>query len=101
MTRQCNLKCVHCRAGASDAIDPNELTHDESIKLIEGIRDQGTPILIMTGGEPLLRKDFFQLARPCYKNRSESCLGYQRRAGDTRNCHRDCKSGNSSSECKP
>ncbi|MGO8822841.1 MAG: radical SAM protein, partial [Desulfomonilaceae bacterium] len=62
MTRQCNLKCVHCRAGASDAIDPNELTHDESIKLIEGIREQGTPILIMTGGEPLLRKDFFQLA---------------------------------------
>ena len=62
MTRQCNLKCVHCRAGASDAIDPNELTYDQSIKLIEGIREQGTPILIMTGGEPLLRKDFFKLA---------------------------------------
>ncbi len=62
MTRQCNLKCVHCRAGASDVIYPNELTFNESIKLIEGIREQGTPILIMTGGEPLLRKDFFQLA---------------------------------------
>ncbi len=62
MTRQCNLKCVHCRAGASDAIDPNELTFNESMKLIEEIREQGTPILIMTGGEPLLRKDFFQLA---------------------------------------
>ncbi|MGC8602876.1 MAG: radical SAM protein [Desulfomonilaceae bacterium] len=62
MTRRCNLKCVHCRAGASDVLDPNELSFSESIKLIEGIREQGTPILIMTGGEPLLRKDFFPLA---------------------------------------
>ncbi|MCX5871856.1 MAG: radical SAM protein [Deltaproteobacteria bacterium] len=62
MTRRCNLKCIHCRAGACDGIDPNELTYQEGIRLIDGIREQGAPILIMTGGEPLLRKDFFELA---------------------------------------
>ena len=62
MTRRCNLKCIHCRAGASDRLDPNELSYSEGRKLIEGIREQGTPILIMTGGEPLMRKDFFPLA---------------------------------------
>ncbi|MGC8660838.1 MAG: radical SAM protein, partial [Desulfomonilaceae bacterium] len=62
MTRRCNLKCVHCRAGASDQLDPDELSFDEGRKLIEEIREQGTPILIMTGGEPLMRKDFFPLA---------------------------------------
>ncbi len=68
MTRRCNLKCVHCRAGASDLIADNELTHDESIKLIDEIRQEGTPILIMTGGEPLLRKDFFPLAEYAVKS---------------------------------
>lgn len=68
MTRRCNLKCVHCRAGACDEVDPNELTYQEGIKLIDGIREQGAPILIMTGGEPLLRKDFFELADHAIKS---------------------------------
>lgn len=63
MTRSCNLACVHCRAGAGKRALPDEMTSNEGKKLIDGIRSVGTPILIMTGGEPLLRKDFFDLAR--------------------------------------
>ncbi len=62
MTQACNLACVHCRAGACKQALPDELTTQEGKKLIDGIRSVGTPILIMTGGEPLLRKDFFELA---------------------------------------
>ncbi len=63
MTRACNLACVHCRAGACPDADPDELSSQEGRVLIEGIAAVGRPILIMTGGEPLLRKDFFDLAR--------------------------------------
>lgn len=62
MTQACNLACVHCRAGACKHALPDELTTREGKKLIDGIRSVGAPILIMTGGEPLLRKDFFELA---------------------------------------
>lgn len=63
MTRACNLACVHCRAGACPDPDPEELTTDEGRKLIDSIARIAKPILIMTGGEPLLRQDFFDLAR--------------------------------------
>ncbi|MBM4326574.1 MAG: heme b synthase [Deltaproteobacteria bacterium] len=63
MTRACNLACVHCRAGACSQPGPEQLTTDEGRSLIDGIREVGQPILIMTGGEPLLRPDFFELAQ--------------------------------------
>jgi heme b synthase len=63
MTRACNLACVHCRAGASEQAAPDELSSDEGRALIDGIAEVAKPILIMTGGEPLVRPDFFELAR--------------------------------------
>jgi AdoMet-dependent heme synthase len=63
MTRACNLACVHCRAGACRESDPDQLTTEEGRKLIDGIAKVAKPILIMTGGEPLLRADFFELAQ--------------------------------------
>ncbi len=62
MTRACNLACVHCRAGACEDPGDNELSTQEGLKLIDEIAKVSKPILIMTGGEPLLRKDFFELA---------------------------------------
>lgn len=63
ITRACNLACVHCRAAAVDQPDPDELTTGEGLRLIDQISalNQGI-ILILTGGEPLLRKDVFELA---------------------------------------
>jgi AdoMet-dependent heme synthase len=63
MTQACNLACVHCRAGACSSPNPDQLSFEEGRALIDGIAEVGKPILIMTGGEPLLRPDFFDLAR--------------------------------------
>jgi len=63
VTRACNLACAHCRASAVDRPDPSELSPDEGLDLIDQIADLGgQTILILTGGEPLLRPDVFELA---------------------------------------
>lgn len=61
-TRRCNLKCVHCRALAQDCADPDELTTERVKSLFDEIALLGKPIIILTGGEPLLREDIFELA---------------------------------------
>jgi len=62
VTRSCNLNCVHCRASSRFGPYQNELSTREALGLLDQIRELGTPIIILTGGEPLLRKDIFELA---------------------------------------
>ncbi|MEE8174869.1 MAG: radical SAM protein, partial [Dehalococcoidia bacterium] len=62
LTRGCNLYCAHCRASASQGPHEGELTTAECFSLIDDILEVGSPILILTGGEPLLRPDFFHIA---------------------------------------
>jgi heme b synthase len=62
VTRSCNLACVHCRATAQDRPYENELTTDECFRLMDGIAAVAQPIIILTGGEPLLRPDIFDIA---------------------------------------
>ncbi len=61
-TRRCNLSCKHCRAVAEDHPYENELSTKASFRLLDQIREVGTPIIILTGGEPLLRDDIFDIA---------------------------------------
>ena len=61
-TRRCNLACKHCRAVAEDHPYENELDTKEAFALLDQIREVGTPIIILTGGEPLLREDIFDIA---------------------------------------
>ncbi len=61
-TRRCNLSCKHCRAAAENQIYENELDTGAAFTLLEQIREVGTPIIILTGGEPLLRDDIFDIA---------------------------------------
>lgn len=61
--RSCNLLCSHCRASALNKSYPDELTTDECLKLIDDISSFCSPILILTGGEPLLRGDIFDIAK--------------------------------------
>jgi heme b synthase len=63
VTRQCNLSCVHCRASADSGRDPNELATEECLRLVDDIASFSRPVVILTGGEPLLREDIFQVAR--------------------------------------
>ena len=60
-TRLCNQFCVHCYRQAGDAVDPDELTTAQGLELISGIAEAGFKILILSGGEPLMRPDIFQL----------------------------------------
>ena len=63
VTRNCNLSCIHCRASASKGPFPDELDTDASLTLLDQISEVGKPVVILTGGEPLLRADIFELAR--------------------------------------
>ncbi len=62
-TRACLLSCVHCRASAIKEPLPGELTTEEGVRLIDQVASFGTPspIIVFTGGDPLLRGDLFEL----------------------------------------
>jgi heme b synthase len=62
LTRSCNLACVHCRAAARDRPYEGELSLYECKKVMDEIAEVAKPIIILTGGEPLLREDIFELA---------------------------------------
>ena len=60
-TRRCNLRCVHCYAASEARADPNELTTDEAKAFFDDLAAFGAPVLLVSGGEPLLREDLFEL----------------------------------------
>ncbi len=63
ITRNCNLNCVHCRAAATRGPYDGELDTAACLRLLDQIARTGNPIVILTGGEPLLRPDIFDIAR--------------------------------------
>jgi radical SAM protein with 4Fe4S-binding SPASM domain len=63
LTRKCNLKCPHCYINSTTQQLKNELTTEESKRLIDQICEVSRPLLILSGGEPLLRKDVYELVR--------------------------------------
>jgi heme d1 biosynthesis radical SAM protein NirJ len=62
LTRRCNLRCRHCYTTSADVPFPGELTHDEALGVLDDLKAFGIPALILSGGEPLSRFDFFELA---------------------------------------
>ena len=62
VTRRCNLNCVHCRASSERGPYPGELDTNKCLEILDQIALIGMPIVILTGGEPLLKKDIFELA---------------------------------------
>lgn len=60
ITKRCNLSCKHCLSSSGKA-DINELTTEEFRELIDQLRGMGSPILAIGGGEPLIRKDIFEV----------------------------------------
>ena len=61
VTRACAYACVHCRADAQHQRHPEELTTGEAFQLIDRLSEFGQPILIFTGGDPMMRRDLFEL----------------------------------------
>ena len=62
VTKGCNLRCIHCRATATELMSPSDLPSGKALDIIAEIADFGNPILVLSGGEPLYRADIFQLA---------------------------------------
>jgi radical SAM protein with 4Fe4S-binding SPASM domain len=63
LTKACNLECMHCRANASPDRDPDELTTNEGKGLLKELSTLGTKMVILSGGEALIRNDALLFAR--------------------------------------
>jgi radical SAM protein with 4Fe4S-binding SPASM domain len=63
VTKGCNLRCIHCRATATELSSPTDLPTEKALAIIDEIAAAANPILVLSGGEPLYRADIFQLAR--------------------------------------
>jgi Fe-coproporphyrin III synthase len=61
VTKQCNLKCVHCYAKATAGPAPDELSHEQGLDLLADLKDFGVPVVLFSGGEPLMRPDLLTL----------------------------------------
>ena len=63
LVRRCNLACKHCYSISADTDFPGELTTKEVFTVVDDLRRFGVPVLILSGGEPLLRPDIYVIAR--------------------------------------
>ena len=63
LTKGCNLRCIHCRASATELSSPSDLSTETAKAIIDQIAEVSSPILVLSGGEPLFRSDIFELAR--------------------------------------
>ncbi len=61
VTKACNLRCIHCYASADNRPAENELTTEEGFRLLEDLAHFGCPVVLFSGGEPLVRPDIFDL----------------------------------------
>ena len=62
VTKGCNLRCIHCRATATELSSTNDLPTTKALNLIKQVSQSFLPILVLSGGEPLFRQDIFDLA---------------------------------------
>lgn len=67
ITRACALACRHCRASAQTKPAPDELTYEESLKLLDDLAELAPPLLVLTGGDPMMRRDLFDIIREATK----------------------------------
>jgi len=63
ITRRCALQCRHCRGAARDCAYDGEFSTDECLRTVDSLAASGAPMIILTGGEPLMRPDIAEVAR--------------------------------------
>jgi heme d1 biosynthesis radical SAM protein NirJ len=63
LIRRCNLNCKHCYSLSTDVDFPGELSTEEVFAVMDDLKAFGVPVLILSGGEPLLRRDIFDISR--------------------------------------
>ena len=62
LIRRCNLTCKHCYSISADTDFPGELSTAEVFRVIDDLKAARVPVLILSGGEPLMRADIFEIA---------------------------------------
>ena len=63
LVRQCNLSCMHCYSASADRSYPGELSTEEVYAVLDDLKAFRVPAVILSGGEPLLRPDIFDISR--------------------------------------
>ncbi|MGB9611679.1 MAG: radical SAM protein, partial [Bryobacteraceae bacterium] len=63
LTTGCNLRCIHCRASATELMSPDDLNTGECLRIVDQLAPYAPFILVLSGGEPLWRRDVFEIAK--------------------------------------
>jgi heme b synthase len=75
ITRRCNLKCIHCRSSSELEIQAHpDFPTEEALRIIDDITSYAKPVIVLSGGEPLLRNDVFDIARYGTEKGLRMCL---------------------------
>jgi Fe-coproporphyrin III synthase len=74
VTQRCNLKCVHCYSRSEDKSYERELLTDQGLKLLDDLASFGSPVILFSGGEPLIRPDILTLIRHATKTGMRAVL---------------------------
>ena len=74
ITRACAFACRHCRAEAQPKRDPNELGTEEAFRIVDQIRELGDPIVVITGGDPMMRPDLYEILAYAVQNELRTSL---------------------------
>ena len=75
LTKRCNLNCAHCRAESEDIDYSGELDLEKIKKVIDDIASFASPIMVLTGGEPLFRSDIYDIAAYAVEKDMAPCTG--------------------------
>jgi radical SAM protein with 4Fe4S-binding SPASM domain len=75
ITRRCNLRCVHCRSSSElEAKGHPDFSREEAFRILENIAGYAKPVVVLSGGEPLIREDVFDIARYGTEKGLRMCL---------------------------
>ncbi len=94
ITRRCNLKCVHCRSSSELTLAGHpDFSYSEATRIIDDITSYASPVMVLSGGEPLLREDVFDIAQYGTDKGLRMCLATNGTLVSERTCRAIKESG--------
>jgi heme b synthase len=94
ITRRCNLRCIHCRSSSEAEVKGHpDFSTEEAFRILDDISGYAKPVMVLSGGEPLLRADVFDIARYGTEKSLRMCLATNGTLVDDRVCERIKESG--------
>jgi len=94
ITRRCNLRCIHCRSSSEAEVKGHpDFSTEEAFRIIDDISGYAKPVMVLSGGEPLLRADVFDIARYGTEKGLRMCLATNGTLVDDGICEKIKESG--------